>query len=114
MRLGVHLSTGEKYAVKEIDKKKFALKCKTKDPKSIEDEFKILQSIDHECVIKVKETFDTDDTLYIVMEKASGGELFARILQHRQLPEGIYLYFLFLFLFLFFFLFCNTKEQKKS
>jgi serine/threonine protein kinase len=67
VKLAVHKETGEKWAMKIIDKKKYAQNAgKRKD--SLMDEVKILQSLNHPNIIGIKEIFEDDHTLYIVLE----------------------------------------------
>ena len=35
----------------------------------------------------VEDSFETNETLYLVLEMASGGELFDRIVKHQKLTE---------------------------
>ncbi|ETO17243.1 protein kinase 1, partial [Reticulomyxa filosa] len=85
VRLGIDRSTGQHVAVKQIDKKKYQTKSKSKNPDSIKNEFEILRNINHKNIIKVYDVFETDETLYLVLEMASGGDLFQRIVQNKKL-----------------------------
>merc|ERR1712083_119516 len=81
------MGSGEQFAVKEIDKKKYQIKSKSRDKNTIMNEANILQRVQHENIIKVEEVFDHDDHLFIVLEMARGGELFERIVEEHRLSE---------------------------
>jgi len=68
VRLGICRATGEKFAIKIIDKKKFQMNngCQRKD--ALMDEVKILMQVRHPNIIGIKEMFDTPKTLYLVLE----------------------------------------------
>ena len=51
------------------------------------DEVRILQELDHESIIQIKEVFDSTDYLYLVLELIDGGELFDRIISKELYPE---------------------------
>ncbi|ETO03721.1 protein kinase 1 [Reticulomyxa filosa] len=85
VKLGIDRSTGEHVAVKQINKSKYELKTKGKSPESIKDEFLLLQQVNHPNIIKVHDMFETDETLYLVLEMASGGDLFQRIIHQKKL-----------------------------
>lgn len=68
----VHKETGEEWAVKCIEKHEI-------DSSRLATEVDILRKVDHPHIIQLKEFFDTPDTLYLVMELVTGGELFDKI-----------------------------------
>ena len=45
-------------------------------------EIKILMKADHPNIIKLYEVFETQNSIYLIMEKCNGGELFKRIVDH--------------------------------
>ena len=59
-----------KYNIKESDLQK----CRR--------EIQILMKADHPNIIKLYEVFETQNSLYLIMEKCNGGELFDRIINH--------------------------------
>lgn len=83
VKLGVHLETGHKTAVKVIPKKKLS----DEDYQSLLTEIEILSSLDHPHIIKLYETFDEGDDFYIVTELVEGGELFDRIVSKAHYTE---------------------------
>eukprot|EP00299_Pterocystis_sp_00344_P011433 c5338_g1_i1.p1 GENE.c5338_g1_i1~~c5338_g1_i1.p1 ORF type:complete len:439 (+),score=131.27 c5338_g1_i1:235-1551(+) len=70
------IATGQEYAVKILDKKHVIKMDKVKYVTSERD---ILFKLDHPNVIKLHHTFQDANSLYFVMELASGGELFEQI-----------------------------------
>jgi len=69
---GVHKETGESYAIKCIEKHDV-------DTSRLQTEVDILTQVEHPHIISLEEVFDTPDTLYLVMELITGGELFDKI-----------------------------------
>ena len=64
------------YAIKEIQK---ALIKKTGMEKQVVNEIKIMYSLDHENIIKLYNHFEDEKTCYLLMEYASGGQLYTRL-----------------------------------
>lgn len=79
VKVCVEKATGTKYAVKIMDKKKF-LQFQQSSRDCLMDEVKILRKVHHENIVSIKEHFDTPTHLYLVLELASGGDLFDAIL----------------------------------
>ncbi|URD72370.1 calcium-dependent protein kinase [Musa troglodytarum] len=75
-------ATGERVAVKRIDKNKMVLPIAVEDVKR---EVKILQALKgHENVVNFHNAFEDDSYVYIVMELCEGGELLDRILAKKD------------------------------
>ncbi|ETO16631.1 protein kinase 1, partial [Reticulomyxa filosa] len=89
VKLGVNRSTGQHVAIKQIDKKKYQAKCKSDAPDGFKNEFEILRNINHKNIIKLYDVFETEETLYLVLEIASGGDLSQKIVQQKILSENI-------------------------
>jgi calcium/calmodulin-dependent protein kinase I len=83
VRLATNISTGEKVAVKIIDKDK----CKGKEG-MIETEVRILQRMNHPNIVKLYEKFDFGNKIYLIMELVTGGELFDEIVGRGSFPES--------------------------
>ncbi|KAL7864997.1 hypothetical protein AOLI_G00164170 [Acnodon oligacanthus] len=82
---GMHISTGEKVAIKVIDKKKarqdsYVLKNMKREPR-------IHQMIRHPNIVLLLETLETENCYYMAMELCSGGDLMDRICERKRLEE---------------------------
>ncbi|KAK2885455.1 hypothetical protein QQF64_021179 [Cirrhinus molitorella] len=83
--LGMHISTGEKVAIKVIDKKKarqdsYVLKNMKREPR-------IHQLIRHPNIVLLLETLETENCYYMAMELCGGGDLMDRICERKRLEE---------------------------
>jgi len=78
-----HIETNTEYAVKIIDKT--SLSSKQRERLSLEVE--ILRNLDHPHIISLRDTFETDDSYYIVMDLMKGGDLFDKIVQKKRYTE---------------------------
>ncbi|KYR01465.1 protein kinase 1 [Tieghemostelium lacteum] len=87
VRLAVQKSSGEKYAVKIIDKKKMSMTSKRKD--SLMDEVNVLSKVKHTNIISIVDKFETQKNLYLVLELVTGGELFDKIVENTKFSENI-------------------------
>jgi len=85
VKLGIYLQTGEKFAVKIIDKKKLIEK---NDQIHLKRELDLLQKLNHINIISVYEIFENIDNYFIVMEYCSKGELFNYIVNKQRLNEN--------------------------
>eukprot|EP01133_Synstelium_polycarpum_P016778 gene16778-19951_t len=92
VRMAVHKETGLKYALKVIDKKKMSMTSKRKD--ALMDEVNVLTKVKHTNIISIKEVFETNKTLYLVLELVTGGELFDRIIAEKKFTEPVCRYIL--------------------
>ena len=73
VKLGVHNLTGEKVAVKILEKDKIKDQS---DIDRINREITILKKVRHPHVVQLYEMIENNDYLYLIMEYCSGGELF--------------------------------------
>ncbi|EGG15187.1 protein kinase 1 [Cavenderia fasciculata] len=87
VRLAVHKETGNKYALKVIDKKKMSMTSKRKE--ALMDEVNVLTKVSHENIISINEVFETNKNLYLVLELVTGGELFDRIITEKKFTEDV-------------------------
>ena len=83
VRLLIHLESKAQYAVKILRKNT----CTANSEENFLSEIAILTTIDHPNIIKIIEYFEDEKSLYIVMEKCEGGELYERILKEKCFPE---------------------------
>jgi len=84
VKLAVNKKSGEKVAIKIIDKKSAAT---PQDAKRLETEVAILKKINHPNIVSLKDMFETDKELSLVMELVTGGELFDKIVEKGQYTE---------------------------
>ena len=82
---GIHIPSGEKVAIKIMDKTQLM-----EDPlnfQRVENEISILKKVQHKNIIKLYELMESPQKIYLVMELCEGGELFDYIVNHKNLPE---------------------------
>mgnify|MGYP002626160335 CR=1 FL=1 len=80
-----HIPTGEKVAVKIMDKAQIF--AEPLNLNRIQREIAILKIVRHNNIIKLYELMETADKIYIVMEYCNGGELFDYIVSKQHLTE---------------------------
>ena len=73
--------TGEIRACKHLSKVSIA------DLEKFEREINILIKTDHPHIIKLYEIYESQRSLYLVMEQCKGGEVFNKIIEHIRLKE---------------------------
>jgi 5'-AMP-activated protein kinase catalytic alpha subunit len=79
VKLGIHTLTGEKVAVKILEKERIT---DASDVERVSREIHILKLIRHPNIIQLYEIIETPKKLYLIMEYASGGELFDYIVKN--------------------------------
>ena len=79
VKLGIHNLTGEKVAVKILEKDKIQ---DVNDVERVAREIHILKMIRHPNIIQLYEIIETPKQLYLIMEYAQGGELFDFIVKN--------------------------------
>ena len=83
VKLAKHVPTGREVAIKIIDKTQL-------NPSSLAKlfrEVRIMKMLDHPNIVKLFEVIQTEKTLYLVMEYASGGEVFDYLVAHGRMKE---------------------------
>ncbi|KAJ0255657.1 Serine/threonine-protein kinase ATG1a [Hirschfeldia incana] len=85
-----HRSSGLEVAIKEIDKK--LLNPKVRD--SLLKEISILRTIDHPNIIRLHESIETGDRIFLVLEYCSGGDLAEYINLHGKVSEPVAKHFM--------------------
>lgn len=83
VREGRNRTTGEKVAVKFIEKKF----VDPEELKLLQREIDIMARVQHTNVLRLFEIFDTDTKLSLVMELVNGGELFYKIVDKGSYSE---------------------------
>ncbi|ESQ41958.1 hypothetical protein EUTSA_v10013210mg [Eutrema salsugineum] len=79
------IKTGEKYACKSISKKKLRTAVDIED---VRREVEIMKHMPkHPNIVSLKDAFEDDDAVHIVMELCEGGELFDRIVARGHYTE---------------------------
>ncbi|KZV93657.1 Pkinase-domain-containing protein [Exidia glandulosa HHB12029] len=84
VKLGLHSQWGEEVAVKLIRRGSVD---STVRMSKVEREIDVLKTIRHPNIVRLYDVIETDKYIGIVLEYASGGELFDHILAHRCLKE---------------------------
>ena len=69
-KLNIYVSSDSKLSIKNLEK--------------FEREINILIKTDHPHIIKLYEIFESQRSLYLVMEECKGGEVFDKIIEHIQ------------------------------
>lgn len=82
VKLATHLPTGEKVAVKIMDKTKLG-----KDLPRVKLEISALKTLSHPNICKLYQVIESESHCYVVMEYCSGGELFDHIVEKSRLSE---------------------------
>ena len=84
VRLGFRVPDLHRVAIKVICKRTTG----TTGASSILNQVRILQSVNHPCVINLEDVIESSDYLFIVLELAEGGELFDKIIEKTKLNES--------------------------
>ena len=84
VRLGVNKQTGEKVAIKILDKSKI---MKYEDKIRIEREIEILKKLRHPNIMRLYSIIETDKQILLITEYIKGQELFQYILLKKKLSE---------------------------
>jgi serine/threonine protein kinase len=74
VKLAICKVSGSKFALKCIDRKKMV--GGSARAEAVRDEINILQSVSHPNIIKIHKNYETDSTIFLVLELVEGGELF--------------------------------------
>ncbi|NP_956179.1 MAP/microtubule affinity-regulating kinase 3a [Danio rerio] len=83
VKLARHILTGSEVAIKMIDKTQL-------NPTSLQKlsrEVTIMKNLNHPNIVKLFEVIETEKTLFLVMEYASGGEVFDYLVAHGRMKE---------------------------
>merc|ERR1712013_462257 len=84
VRLCYRFPKMSRYAVKLVNHSKEEWGSKYSKPTDLKTEVEVLEKVDHPCAVKVVDVVETDTLLAIVMEYASGGELFDQVIKDER------------------------------
>mmetsp|Transcript_29035 Transcript_29035/g.51943 ORF Transcript_29035/g.51943 Transcript_29035/m.51943 type:complete len:477 (+) Transcript_29035:2223-3653(+) len=84
VKLGTQVLTGERVAIKVLEKQRI---LDVSDVERVAREIHILKQIRHPNIIQLYEIIETPKQLYLIMEYASGGELFDFIVARNRVTE---------------------------
>ncbi|KAG8035265.1 hypothetical protein G9C98_001755 [Cotesia typhae] len=82
VKLGTHLATGEKVAVKIMEKAALG-----EDLPRVKLEIDALKTLLHQHICRLYQTIETSTHYFMIMEYCSGGELFDHIVEKNRLTE---------------------------
>ena len=85
VKLAIHKKTGEKVAIKILEKSKIQDQG---DRERISREIHILKIIRHPNIVQLYEIFEDEEKLYLIMEYMPNGELFDHIVKSKKLKEN--------------------------
>uniref|UniRef100_A0AAZ3R2A9 non-specific serine/threonine protein kinase n=1 Tax=Oncorhynchus tshawytscha TaxID=74940 RepID=A0AAZ3R2A9_ONCTS len=82
VKLGRHILTGEKVAIKIMEKKELG-----EDLPRVKVEIEAMKSLSHQHVCRLYHVIETDTRIYMILEYCPGGELFDYIIAKDRLSE---------------------------
>lgn len=80
VKLARHVFTGEKVAVKVIDK----TKLDTLATGHLFQEVRCMKLVQHPNIVRLYEVIDTQTKLYLILELGDGGDMFDYIMKHEE------------------------------
>ena len=83
VKLGTHVRTGEKVAIKILPRTKGS----PTDQRKLEREITIMKLIRHPNVLRLHDVYETEKELFLVLELVEGGELFDYLVRMGRLAE---------------------------
>eukprot|EP01065_Artemidia_motanka_P053353 TRINITY_DN9880_c1_g3_i1.p1 TRINITY_DN9880_c1_g3~~TRINITY_DN9880_c1_g3_i1.p1 ORF type:complete len:489 (+),score=182.99 TRINITY_DN9880_c1_g3_i1:56-1468(+) len=84
VKLAQHIETGQRFAVKIVQKSKLREEGLEEQMKR---EITVQKMLIHKHVVRLFEVMQTDNNIYLVLELITGGELFDRIIQKKRFDE---------------------------
>ena len=84
MKLATHTLTGERVAIKILEKSKITNES---DFNKIIREIQVLKLLEHQHIVKLLEVLDTANHIFIITEFVENGELFEYVVEHKKLSE---------------------------
>lgn len=82
VKLAIHVLTGEKVAIKIMDKKSLG-----EDLPRVKLEINALKELSHQHICKLYEVIETETEIFLILEYCPGGELFDYIVEKDRLAE---------------------------
>ena len=79
-----HRGSCQEFALKIIEKKKMTVHKLTR---RLRNEVSLQASLNHPCIVKLFNTFEDDDLIYLLLELCNGGELYRKIKDEGPLDE---------------------------
>ena len=83
-------SDGKYFVVKHLNNNRFHrinIKHRHRYLKAMSDEIDVLQTLNHNFIIKLEDVYEERSTLYVVMEECKGGDLWTGILRRGTMNE---------------------------
>nr|CAH8847180.1 unnamed protein product [Trichobilharzia regenti]CAH8847186.1 unnamed protein product [Trichobilharzia regenti] len=87
VNLSICKKTNKKYAAKFIMKQRFSSGCQGSTLSDIDREAFILANLQHENIVNLHEVFYREDSVVLILDLVTGGELFARVADCERLSE---------------------------
>ena len=86
VNLGLQVLTGKIVAIKSFNKNQFKIKNYRN---KIYNEINLMKNLRHHSIVKILDTFETNNYILIIMENISGGDLLSFVKKRTKLPEKI-------------------------
>ncbi|TEA24677.1 hypothetical protein DBR06_SOUSAS6310054, partial [Sousa chinensis] len=84
VKLARHILTGTQVAVKVIKKRRQSLSTFQEHFREVRN----LKALNHPNIVKLLGVIDTEETLFLVMEYLSGGDMFSYLVNHGRMTEA--------------------------
>ncbi|VDP78604.1 unnamed protein product [Echinostoma caproni] len=85
VKLADHLLTGKAVAIKIIDKTDLSSSSRRK----LSREVRLMKGLNHPNIVRLLEIIDTEKIMYMVLEYASGGELYEYLFKKGRMTEAV-------------------------
>lgn len=85
VRLVVHKATHTEYAVKCLD---LGAVHSLEQLQALRNEISIMCQLDHPCIVRIHEVYESTNEIYIVQELCQGGDLFDRLDEQQEQADN--------------------------